>query len=662
MFETGVTASRVSRADDETVGVLLVDDNEAWARFIATELETEMGDVTVTVALSANEAMLAFQDGESIDCVVSDYWMPTVDGVELLERLREDRPNLPFILVTGDGSEEIASRAIAAGVTDYVRKDPREDQTAVFANRIERAIDQYRLRRELEESEARYRTVTEQTRDAIVILQDDRIVFWNERAVELAGIEHGTPVDVNFAESLLHPDDRERVRSAIRGDLTEDVEDTLHEARLVPQDGPVRHCEIACQRTTFENAPAALLSIRDVTARTGRERLLARERQLNWTVQRALVDGRTREELETAVCDRLLEHGYDLVWIGDVVDGSVRYRAIAGESTYLDELDGRADVSGDDGEPSVRATRTGSIEHVTDFEALFPTDWQRLVLDSGYRSGAAFPLSHDRLSYGVLGVYHGEVDQFDENERDLLGELAATLSFAINHVETRHTLGRARRIDAELVLTDPSYYLADVIADSSSDAPNARITVQGTHAVGDETIQYVTVDGIAPETFRTALEDHPHVGELSAIGGADATRFRVNATSMPPESLLASSGATVRSTTITADRVRLRFELPERDRLRTAVESIEAHHGPVSVEFCVDVDRTERDDSAVLVDTSTLTEKQASALGAAYHHEYFEQPRVHSATDIAESLDVTHSTYLQHLRVAQKKVFEQLFG
>lgn len=48
--------------------------------------------------------------------------MPGLDGLDVLERVRGEYPDLPFILFTGKGSEEIASDAISKGVTDYLQK------------------------------------------------------------------------------------------------------------------------------------------------------------------------------------------------------------------------------------------------------------------------------------------------------------------------------------------------------------------------------------------------------------------------------------------------------------------------------------------------------------------------------------------------------------
>jgi signal transduction histidine kinase len=92
----------------------------------------------VEVASSGRTALERL-DG-AVDCVVSGYELPDTDGVDLLETVRKDRPDLPFLLFPEAGSETIASEAIAAGVTDYVPKDG-DDQYAVLADRIAAAVD-----------------------------------------------------------------------------------------------------------------------------------------------------------------------------------------------------------------------------------------------------------------------------------------------------------------------------------------------------------------------------------------------------------------------------------------------------------------------------------------------------------------------------------------
>ncbi len=125
--------------------VLHVEDNDFFARVTAEILDEEYG---IDVCRVGNaDAALDRLEAERFDCIVSDYEMPGMDGLELLDAVRETDPDVPFILLTGGGSEKIASRAISAGVTDYLRKTDGKEQFAVLANRIENAISRRRAER-----------------------------------------------------------------------------------------------------------------------------------------------------------------------------------------------------------------------------------------------------------------------------------------------------------------------------------------------------------------------------------------------------------------------------------------------------------------------------------------------------------------------------------
>jgi DNA-binding NtrC family response regulator len=89
----------------------------------------------------------------ALDCVVSDYDMHGLTGLELLEAVRAVDPDVPFILFTGKGSETIASRAISEGATDYLQMTSGTDQYTMLADRIENAVETYRSRRVLAESQ-----------------------------------------------------------------------------------------------------------------------------------------------------------------------------------------------------------------------------------------------------------------------------------------------------------------------------------------------------------------------------------------------------------------------------------------------------------------------------------------------------------------------------
>jgi CheY-like chemotaxis protein len=154
--------------------VLLVDDDERFASLASTYLE-QCGDLTV-VTESTAEAGLARLDEANVDCVVSDYEMPRTDGLDFLEAVRTERPDLPFVLFTGKGSEEIAAEAIAAGVTDYLQKGRGTDQYTVLANRIERAVDASRAER------AAVRTETDLERREAALREMYRIIAGGDQS------------------------------------------------------------------------------------------------------------------------------------------------------------------------------------------------------------------------------------------------------------------------------------------------------------------------------------------------------------------------------------------------------------------------------------------------------------------------------------------------
>jgi HTH-type transcriptional regulator, bacterioopsin transcriptional activator and related proteins len=640
----------------ERIEVLLVDDNERWATFMADELERRDPSFRVELALGANEALSALQ-GTDHDCLVVDYRMPEANGIQLVERVRERRPELPVILVTGEGSETIATRAIDAGVTDYLPKDPKIDQTPVLAGKIRNAVERRALRRAIEDSEQRYRTVIEQSRDAIVILRDDRILFCNERFAELTDSSVDDLVDTSFVETFVHEADRQRFRGIDREILT----DGVHRFRLVTGEGAIAHCEYTGCELVYDGAPATMFSIRDVTAKRLKEVRHRRERNLNRHLQRALVASRSREELEDAVVTELAEQGYDLVWFGTVVDRTLQPRAVAGDRGYVEDVELSLERAEHECEPSVWAARTGTTQLIPDLEALFPTDWRGLALERGFRTAIALPVGYEDVTYGVLAAYRTEPDAIDDAEREFLRDLTATVGYAIHHMDARKALTADHGVEARIELRDGTHYLSEIAAVASGDASTPEVTVHSTYSNGDgEVVQYVTLHGGASEAFRDAATDHPIVRNVVPVRQADPDSFRLTVGGETPESTLGPFNARVRSTQVTADCAVLRIELPSRENLGALIDRLEDRYGNVSVQLLAEREWGDHT-GGLTVDTSALTEKQAVALEAAYRHGYFEQPRRSSATDIANVLEISHSTYLQHLRAAQQKVFATFY-
>ncbi|MDZ7746589.1 MAG: PAS domain S-box protein [Halobacteriales archaeon] len=183
-----------------TIRVLHVDNDPDFTEMTAMFLEREDEQITVETATSASEGLNYVAENQ-VDCIVSDYDMPSRDGIEFLEAVREEHSDLPFILFTGKGSEEVASTAISAGVTDYLQKESTASQYTVLANRIRNVVEGATAERERQ----RHLNAIETAREGISILNDGQFIYVNEAYANLYGYEPAKLIGERW--DLIYPDE-----------------------------------------------------------------------------------------------------------------------------------------------------------------------------------------------------------------------------------------------------------------------------------------------------------------------------------------------------------------------------------------------------------------------------------------------------------------------
>jgi PAS domain S-box-containing protein len=178
----------VDQAEEEPIRILHVDDDPELADVTSVYLERFNDDFQVVTETTVVEALDRLRN-EQIDCVISDYQMPNTNGLEFLEIVREQYPDLPFILFTGRGSEEIASEAIEAGVTDYMQKGGGPDQYEVLANRVDNAVDRYRTRQQFWDALSWYQRLVEQEIVGVFVVQGEELVYANRKFADVFGYD-----------------------------------------------------------------------------------------------------------------------------------------------------------------------------------------------------------------------------------------------------------------------------------------------------------------------------------------------------------------------------------------------------------------------------------------------------------------------------------------
>ena len=255
--------------------VLHVDDDPDFLEVASTFLERADEDLTVTTEASAAAGLERLAGTERFDCVVSDYDMPGTNGLDFLERVRERHPDLPFVLFTGKGSEEIASEAISAGVTDYLQKETGTEQYTVLANRIGNVVEGSRSETVLRRTEERYRTLVDSSPAPIVVYDSEGIVVEaNGSAAAFVGGDRPDDLVGERALEFIHPDERADSKERVRQVLREGEPAPPVERRVVGFDGEVKHAVLTAAPVPFGDGTAGQVVIQDVTGFREREAAL----------------------------------------------------------------------------------------------------------------------------------------------------------------------------------------------------------------------------------------------------------------------------------------------------------------------------------------------------------------------------------------------------
>lgn len=249
------------------VEVLCVSRDTDTAARIRRGFDREPYPFDVTTAASADEGLSLLAEAD-IDCVVSEFDLPGVDGLTFLEEVREDRPDVPFVLLTDEYAESVARAAVSAGVTDYRTKRPDSDQYQLLATRIADAVDRQRTGLD-------YREVFEKIPDGMTLHDSDgAILDVNQQFAEMLGYSREELLEMDF--DALHVDEppytsdraTELVgKAAAEGPQTfEWVDETKDGERL-----PV---EVSLRQTRIGGKERILAVVRDITERKQRERQL----------------------------------------------------------------------------------------------------------------------------------------------------------------------------------------------------------------------------------------------------------------------------------------------------------------------------------------------------------------------------------------------------
>jgi PAS domain S-box-containing protein len=183
------------------IRVLVVDDDPGVATLIGDFLTRDSERFDVRTVTDPEEALETART-DPPDCVVSDYDMPRIDGLELLEMLREEFPNLPFILFTGKDTETVGPIALERGVSRYLQKGSGTAHFALLASDITGSVETMetvtKLQRQVEAAESAPEGIC-------IVDEDGEIEYVNDLFLEMHGYDREALIGRSW--EVLHPDE-----------------------------------------------------------------------------------------------------------------------------------------------------------------------------------------------------------------------------------------------------------------------------------------------------------------------------------------------------------------------------------------------------------------------------------------------------------------------
>ncbi len=220
------------------LSIVIVDDEPDIANLMRLMLQKEAPDLNIHIAESGRECLEYIKENP-VDCILSDYQMPYMDGMELLIALRGQGSDIPFIFVTGQGNEEIARNAFKNGANDYFTKDLGGfAHFARIINSIGQAVRQRKAEAAKKEELIFRQAIESSVLSGIVgVDTEGRINYVNSAFCKMVGWSEEELMGQGPPFVFWPPEETEKISDAFMATMRGEMESSSPEFKFMRKDG-----------------------------------------------------------------------------------------------------------------------------------------------------------------------------------------------------------------------------------------------------------------------------------------------------------------------------------------------------------------------------------------------------------------------------------------
>jgi PAS domain S-box-containing protein len=259
-------------ADKSGIRILIVEDNPSDAEIILHEIK-RAGMEFESLRIETEDDFLSALRDFNPDIILSDFQLPSFNGMTALKLTLEKAPLIPFLLITGSLSEEMAVDFMKAGASDYILKEHihQLSPALITALRKKEVLEEKaRAEKALRESEERFRMFAQLAPAAILIYQDDTWIYANPAAEAITGYSAKELFKMRFWD-FVHPEFRNIIRDRGRDQMKGKPQPSRYEIKIVCKSGREIWVDVTSGLIMIEGKPAIIASAIDTTERKASE-------------------------------------------------------------------------------------------------------------------------------------------------------------------------------------------------------------------------------------------------------------------------------------------------------------------------------------------------------------------------------------------------------